>query len=324
LAVVSPYVSTHPDDAKGWVLMARAHLGLEDLNAALNAARRASAADPESASGHQLASLVLSRQQDHLPALREAQEAARLAPNWWGSMNRLAMAHVMAPWTTDFTEAREAAARAIELAPMEPHAHVTAGSVELAAANLRGAKAAFERALELDPQDAVAHHELARLQLRSSGGLARAATGFATAIRAAPGDSSSKVSRRNLDLVVRIFLGRAAYLLFIASFFAAGGFGQTATTTSRLVPLAILLVPFGFVAWFVARLTPDLRRYLLRALTAPPLRVAAVASELAAVGCIVAASVVPQSARAAVGGAAFGLALVGRFCLMYAQRHPQR
>jgi tetratricopeptide (TPR) repeat protein len=323
LPILDRFLATRPDVARAWCLKAQAQIALGDLSPALFSAQRAAGLEPDNSWAHQLASLVYSRQQCHVDALREAREAVRLAPWSWGALTTLARAHAMNPRTSDWSEALSAIERAREMAPLEPRVHVTAGTVEMAARHPQAAKEAFEKALSLDPQDPVAHHELARLQLRKTGGLAKAATGFATSIRSAPGDRTSEVGRRNLDLVVRIFLARAAYLLFVASFFAAGAFGSVSDKPeSRLLPLGILLVPTLFVVWFVVRLTPELRRYLWRSLASPRGRLAAVVLELGAAGCIVAASIAPEPVRAGIGGAAFVLALIGRVCLMYASRHP--
>lgn len=317
-------LAADPNQTWAWCLMSQAHLGLGEDQAALDAARRAIATSPESLDGHRFASLALTHLGRHKEAIESANVAARLSPWSWRSMARLAWAHAANPSTKDWTEARTAASKAVELGPLEPGAFLAAGAVEAAAKDRNAARAAYERVLALDPQNSTAHNELARLHLRQgparladAGGLARAATGFASAIQSNP---DSAVSRHNLDVVVGAFLARAAYLLFLASWIVFRGFGVSDTLASRLLPLAILVVPSVFVGRFLHRLTPTLRRYVRSAIVHPRVRLLSSIAEAVAVASIIAGTFAPEASRATLGIVALVSALVGRVALMFHHR----
>lgn len=320
---VTEIIGRDPGQSRAWCLLAQAQIGIGNHGEALRAARQAVAVDPQNVDGYQFSSLAYSRMGRHHDAVEAARQAVRLEPSAWQTMARLAWAHAGNPQTSDWSEARTAAARASQLGPESPGAHLAVAGVEAAAKNQNGARAAYEKVLSLDPQNAVAHNELARLNLQRAPGianasvLARAATGFAAALQA---DPTATRSRRNLDLVVRVFLARAAYLLFLASYVDYIGFGRSGSVVSRLVPLLILFVPTVFVLRFVGRLTPALRSHVRRSLIRPWPRLVAAVLEVSATLAIVAGVATPTSERPTFAGAAFGLALVGRIVLWWGHR----
>jgi hypothetical protein len=224
----------------------------------------------------------------------------------------------LVPSTPDRSEARQTAERARDLAPLIPDTHIAVGFVEGASGHRTEAAAAYRKALELDPDNTIAHNELARLHLRrgTAGGLAKAAMGFATAVQT---DPRASISRHNLDIAVGIFLARAAGLLLAAAIIARS-FGYSGTVASRVAPVAILLVPALFVMRFVWRLTNDLRRYLWRTVVHPRSRLIAVTAEVSTVVVILVGTFVPQGIRLHLFDVALGLAVVNLFSPSGAQR----
>jgi tetratricopeptide (TPR) repeat protein len=320
LAAARRGLEVAPEDPRGLNLLARAQLALGDPGAALHSANRVLAVAPDDPDGHFTASRALSQLGRYTDSVRAAQRAAALAPLSWSAMARVAEAHAANPWTRDWTEAREAAARCVALAPDRARTHVVVGMVEAAAKDRAAAEAAFNRALALDPEDTLAHHELARLRLQGSdrtllsdpGRLAEAASGFATALRT---DPRATVSRRNLDLLVRIFLVRASYLLFLAALLGlllAGGAGAVAF---RVIPLVVLVVPALFVGRFLARLPASLRPYLRRSLVVPRSRAVAAGADGLAVAAVVAGAAAPEHLRPLLAVAASALAMTARVIL---------
>jgi tetratricopeptide (TPR) repeat protein len=306
VAVLVRAIGVDHDATRGWCLLAQAQLGLGDPGSALQSAGRAVSLAPDLEWAHRLASLAFSRLGRHGEAVAAAREAVRLDPGSWRGLTRLAQALI--PATSDRTEARVIAERAREVAPLVPDTHIAVGFVEAAAGNRKVALAAYHKALEIDPDNTVAHNELARLHLRAgtAGSLAKAATGFATAVQT---DPRASISRHNLDVAVGAFLARTSGLLLVASIIARG-FGNSGSVAARIAPVVLLLVPGVFVLRFVVRLSGDLRRYLRRSVVHPRTRLIAVTAEVAAVALIVVGAFAPEGVRLRLFDAAFCCAVV--------------
>jgi hypothetical protein len=143
-------------------------------------------------------------------------------------------------------------------------------------------------------------------------GLAAAATGFATATGT---DPRAQFARRNLDHVVRVFLSRVAYLIFVDAYIVARLSAHSAQTSARLLPVAVLIVPAGFALRFISRLDQPLRAHLRRMLIIERwLGVAAICDTVASAAVVV-GSVAPHSVRIFLVGVAGISAVVGRLLL---------
>lgn len=313
LALLSRAVASDPDNPHAWCLMAQAQLGLDRYREALRAAETAIPLAPDEEWPHRLASVALQGLGNYVQSARAAKEAARLAPYTWQAHVRLAQASIRA-WRLE--EARAGSDRALALAPDEADVHVAVGAVAAAAGHRGEAENHFRRALAIEPDNAAAHNELARLHLKHAhaanpAGLARAAEGFATAVRS---DPRAAVSRHNLDLVVREFLGRATYGVWLGTYLLARLGRVISPAVGRIVALVLLAILSLFVWGFVGRLTTDLRRYLVRMLLGRRLRLAAGLDVLAA-GCLIAGLAAPSPLRLGLTIAAPVAALSARLLL---------
>jgi tetratricopeptide (TPR) repeat protein len=310
-------------DAAAWELLARCELGAERYESAVDAARRASDLSLESSVPHQIASLALLSLDRPGQAVIQARDAVRVDPFDWRALATLARVLVAAG--SDGSEPRELVVRMLRLAPNEPEAHQTAGVVASAIGNTEEAKASFLKVLELDPSSAPAQHELARLRLHrrvnDPAALADAAAGFARAARAEP---RSDRSRQRLDLVLRVFLSKTAYLLLIDAYLVGRISASADGVVARLLPPMLLLIP-AFYGWrFMSRLTPPSLRCLREAITGKgPLRVAFVA-ETTAVLAILSGALAPQSLRPGMAGLAAVCALAGRVVIYTQVEHASR
>jgi tetratricopeptide (TPR) repeat protein len=321
-ALLGRIVASDQQHSAAWCWLAQARLGCRDDAAALRAADIAVSLEPDGEWPHRLASRALERLDRHDESIWEAREAVRAGPGAWAAFARLAMALSHDDRALD--EADAVAQHALLLAPHQCEVHIAVGVVAAAAGRRGDAEAALLRAVTLDPGNGEAHAELARLRVRQSGfvrveALADAADGFAAAVRS---DPRADISRRSLGLVLRLFLSRIAWLLVLDAFLvarAASGFPLAA----RLVPAMLLSVP-GVLAWrFVRRLSPALRRSLLRLLLDPRIGVA-VALEGAAVLLVMAAAVAPSEFRTIPAGLAGVPALAGQVMLATQVEHSVR
>jgi Flp pilus assembly protein TadD len=320
-AALDRVLASDPENSDAWCLRSLAALGLEDADAALDAAKHALALTPEAAWPHRLASVALARQGMHEEAEWHAREAVRLDPHGWRSHVQLARALTQA--RRHLVDARAAADRALELAPHEVEAHMAAGAVASVQGRGADAEASFRQALAIDPQHAGAHNDLARLKLggtlKKPTALAQAATGFATAVQANP---RGEVSRRNLELVIRSFLSRVGYLIYLDGLIVVWVTKATDPLDERLIPVALLVVPAGYALRFMTQISPALRRHV-RYLVTRNLRIgAAVAIELLAVAALVAGSLDGHSSRQGLAVAAAIAAFLTRIVLVV--RRPKR
>lgn len=261
------YLQTSPDDVRALCLLAQARLGLQDATGALAAAQAAMTAEPSSEWPLRLASLASRALGRHADAVQLARAAVEAGP--FLAQAHVALARAEVARARDLEAARRAADQALRLAPLMVEAHLAVGAVAFAQQRFDDAEAACREALRIDPQSSAAHNDLTRVALRrqrfaGSSRLAAAAGGFATALRA---DPNAQASRRNLDLVMHIFLRRLSYFVLLAAYI--GSRLVTANGVSRgalWVPVVALVVPGVFAVRFVGGLTAPLRNHLKQTL----------------------------------------------------------
>lgn len=313
-AVLRGAVAHHPNSPELWRVLAHAELGADNLQQALRAAEEAIAHGPEDEWSHRLASTALRRLGHAEQSVHHAREAVRIEPDNWLALG--ALARSLTATRSDLPEARAAAHRALALAPDQLEAHLTVGIVAAAARERSEAEAAFRRALAINPQSSVAHSELARLQVHghSPGGLASAASGFATSMRLNP---RAVQSRRNLEVVLRVFLAKASYLIFLDAYLInrLSRVSAHSSQSLRLLPALLLAIPAVYAWRFVIGLSPAMRTYLLRVLTREgTLRIAVVLEALAVAG-VLAGELAPRPVQLPLMLCAALAALVGRLIL---------
>jgi tetratricopeptide (TPR) repeat protein len=227
----------------------------------MTAARRAGALNPADDWPHRLASTALLSIGRSREAVAAADQARRLAPDFWRSHVCLAQAAVAAG---DRRLAADAVGQALAIGPDEPDVQFTAGKVALAAGDLTRARAHQEAALAIDPGHSGAINELGRISLRERD--ASAAAGyFLRAARSAPG---VPIFGRNTEVALAKVLTNitvaAAAVLAVAA-------GAPVATRIDPVPYAIVVgvltgLAGAYAVVVVRRLPPDGRRHLARML----------------------------------------------------------
>jgi tetratricopeptide (TPR) repeat protein len=317
-------MASEPQNPAAWSLLAAAELNASNYDDGLMAAEKAISLAPDAGWPQRLAAHALRLLGRTEESVRHAREAIRLDPDSWQAHTNLARS--LAVDNADLPQAREAAARAVALAPNEAEAHITAGVVAAAAKNRAEAEASFRHALSIDPQNGVAHSELARMRMggkhhTNAAGLAEAAAGYATSVRVDPRGAQA---RRNLELVLRVFLAKASYFIFIDAFLIARIGAGSGQPIARMLPVALLAIPAGYAWRFTARLSAELREYLLRLLTHERKICFALSADTVAVACLLAAAVLPETARNGLAGGAAVSALIGRLILLSQVEHSSR
>jgi uncharacterized membrane protein (DUF485 family) len=114
--------------------------------------------------------------------------------------------------------------------------------------------------------------------------------------------------------VLRSFLARASYLIFLAAALPAHFRLNSTSLPDRALPVALLTVPAYFATRFIRRLSPQLRNHLQGLVTSPRFGYAATAEFLAATA-LVASSIAPSEARHSLALLAVATALTGRLLL---------
>jgi tetratricopeptide (TPR) repeat protein len=299
-------LATDPHNARGLCLLAQAQIGQAAHDQALRSSMAAIAENPEGEWPHRLASLALSGLGRHQEAAEMARNGVRLAPH--SAPCHITLAQVLAKRGSDLVEARAAADRAVSLAPLDAGSHMAVGMVAAKDARIEEATTSYQRALALEPDNWVALNELARLMPQGSrfdsGGLARAAGRYASAVRANP---RAAVSRSNIDVVLHNFLAQTTRWIFLIATIATWVRIQTDTGLVRLAPALLLVLPALFAARFAVVLAPSTRRYLRGRLRERLLARVVVCDALASAGLVVGAASQRAGAIAFGFAASFGL-----------------
>ena len=216
MTVIAEVLGRSADNLAAWLVLSRARLMLGDDQQALRAAATAIGLAPDDPRPHALASMALSHLGRHSDAVAAAERAVSCAPDdpvWHHRLAQTLLAGKIRP-----RDALRAAAQAVRLAPGHAPFHVTYGTAAAACRRRRDARRSLVTALELDPLNVAARHELARLAATGRGAyvvnLAEAVTSFAAALRL---DPRHQVSRAALDQIMRVFLIRTAYTVCLAA-----------------------------------------------------------------------------------------------------------
>jgi tetratricopeptide (TPR) repeat protein len=302
-----------PDSATAWCLLAQARLGVGDAYAALDAAGHATALEPEAEWPHRLRSIAFEDLGVPDSAIAAARESVRVGPHIWQAHSHWATTLVLAK--RDLGEAGAAAERGVALAPHEPDTHYALGVVADARGDHQAAEEHFRRALALDPLHGPTHNARARRLVSSrfdAGKLADAAAGFRNVVQA---DPRANYAAKNIEVVLRVFLARLSYLIFVIVVIAARADHLTSgtaggTDVARIGPV-LLAIPVAYAVYFVARLEPDLRGHLLRVAFHGRLAAASVA-QASAIILLLASAAAPANVRIGLVLAAFVSSLAAR------------
>jgi tetratricopeptide (TPR) repeat protein len=316
-------IADQPGNVDAWVQLARAQLGDGQHGDALTSADKAADLARTSSTPRVIASLALLLLGDTDRAVARARDAVQVDPFDWRALGVLA--YFLASDRRTVQEARALVDRGIQLVPDEPAAHLIRGQVFAVIGDREAARGAFRRALDLDPGSSQAHHELAQLRLRRRANapsvLAEAAAGFE---RATSADASTERSRLKLELILRVFFSKVAYLLFIDAYVVGRVSSPSSGSTARLLPVLLLALP-GYYAWrFLGRLTNPVRQRVRELLfRVGTIRRAALSEALSAIA-IIAASIAPAGARTSLAVVGALAALVGRVVLYREAEHASR
>ncbi len=223
------------------VLQANQALRAGDVDAAVDAFRRALDLDPLHLPARQGLAAALSRRGDLDAAEAEYRHVLAQVPDAagvWYALGSILSEQEQLP------EAIEALERALELLPEHRDAHFNLGLLQLRAGDAAGARSSFERAIELDPQDAEARRQLAAV-LQQLDRSAEAAAELEWLVAADPGDAESREALAALYLTRGGELGRG------------GRFSASSAALARAVELQPTSIPAHFGRFTALLLAED-------------------------------------------------------------------
>jgi tetratricopeptide (TPR) repeat protein len=245
LPVVQRWLADHPDDDRGYCLLAFVLDNLGRHSEAVNAAERAIVLDPDNDAAHRLRAWALLSLKKRRAALTSAQAAVRLAPdvaeNHYCLMSaELALRHV--------AKAGKSAQRCAEAAPDTTLGHNAIGQVALRKRDWSGAEAACRRALAIEPDNVVARHNLGLALSRQRG---RALEGIDHLAEASKLNPRSRLSRDQAVVAGRRYAGLGAFgaYLFFSMFRQVTPWRDSARFNDAVLALFIV----GAVVWAVRR-----------------------------------------------------------------------
>ncbi|MDT5002748.1 MAG: hypothetical protein QOK12_4853 [Mycobacterium sp.] len=250
LRAVAAELARDPQNVTALGLAARAELDLKEPRRARELATRAAAAQPDAEYPLRLLALSLHALGRFTDACEAAQAAVANAPNVW--QTHYTLAYVSAGTPGMDSVAREAARRAVELAPLEAETHAVMGQIAVEQGDQTTAENALREALRLNPNLAMARNDLGRLHLLRKDHFG-AAGHFA---HAAADDVRMDVAQHNIDAALAMAVGRVVFWVCVAVFIlgrfavkdesdGAVGFGYAmlAVLVALVIWQAVLIVP---------------------------------------------------------------------------------
>lgn len=261
LDVATQALAGTPDDPELLLQAAVALLGLERADEARRLLARAAAADPDSSRVQRLTSFAALRQGRPGEASQAAAAAVRLGPFDPWAHTQLARANAACH---DRTGAVAAAERALQLAPDLADSHVAMADalypegIRPPKDDLRTAEAHLLRALQIEPGNAAALNDVARVQL-ALGRQVSAAGHLASAVRA---DPMAQVVQHNMDVVLLGLVARAHGVFFVMWFVSRRITGVDGGVSQRWVLWLLAALGFGLVGWVVVRLRRQVPAHL--------------------------------------------------------------
>jgi tetratricopeptide (TPR) repeat protein len=190
LPLVTETLAAQPDSVYALQVLAYCHQRTARYADMLDAVERATALAPASAANHRQRARALVRLSRTREAVEAATEARRLDPHDVRGELVLADALLAAGGTRNIRAAAAATARARRLDPQDVDAHITDGHVQRRMAEFGRARAAYRRALAIEPENPSALYWLGSLD-SDRGRALRAEPLLGDTLRAEPTDRAA-------------------------------------------------------------------------------------------------------------------------------------
>jgi tetratricopeptide (TPR) repeat protein len=246
LRLLAPYLAAEPDDWYALCLAAQALLALKNCEESLRLSRRAAEVNPTNDWPIRLQAVAHRDLGNPIAAAQAARQSVSANPGNW--QTHYLVAHIDLRTDNVGPDTRAAAEQARRLAPDQPDTHNIVGQVALAMHRSRRAVRSFEQALRLDPENALARHELARAHLRRFR-IAKSVTGLLAVGRLDPTLAQTRVNLHIIAIKVVALLHLTILTACVLSPFSA-----------RASAALVLLPVLGALLWAYRRGGPALLR----------------------------------------------------------------
>ncbi|MFN8053136.1 MAG: hypothetical protein U0Q22_16945 [Acidimicrobiales bacterium] len=280
-------LAADPDDASLNVAAAFAASAVGDHDSAGRAIASAMRLDPDVASTHRIASVVAKNRGDTRQALDHARRSVQLDPLDPVNHIRLAWAELAVNPSRlggfvpqrHLSLAADAAYEAVRLDPEQANAHAAVGGVEIARRNHPRAIAALRRAVEIEPEVA-SHHQNLALALERAGDRRGASEHLVAAGRADPTSSAPITSLRRLGTATKVSGAGVVTVILLQVINALRGtddtttqpvdtLGGPSTTVSILLLVLAALVAIALLAWVILGSRRRQQRQVMRSDLSP-------------------------------------------------------
>ena len=251
-----------PNSVTALRILSMCELALDRPALARKAAVAVIASDPEDQWAHWLHAMALTALGRHYEAVAAGTEAVRITPEL--ALAHRALTRALLEHPRRAKEAYPVAQRAVTLDPHDAVSFVMLGIAAGMHNRKEEERAAYLKALELDPGNAIALNNVAAMDL-DRGRLGRAARGVTAALQM---DPQEQVLRTNLDQLALRLLGRLITAMLVGGFvllFAvvAESEGDLPAWWPRALIGTVLLGAYAGIAWLTLRHLPaGSRRYL--------------------------------------------------------------
>ncbi|MFC4910076.1 tetratricopeptide repeat protein [Actinomadura gamaensis] len=261
-------VAEYPDAMPVWHRIAHAQLLLGQFDFAASAAQRVIELAPEHPDGYIMRGYLHSLQDRPVQAAEFLRQAVRVAPEMWQPHVELARALLKVRGME--AEALDVAGTAASLAPEEAVPHAVFGEALLRAQKPQEARAALQRSLAIDPQDADALRLLGEAEIEAG----RMVTGIhrlRDATVADPRDAEIPARMQSAVLnptgwvVLFAALSTIALQIWFLAKWTPGPEALGAVRVVAWVSLGILMLLGTAIGARVAQLDASVRAHVLRA-----------------------------------------------------------
>jgi tetratricopeptide (TPR) repeat protein len=233
IEIMQQALSAHPDNSLAYVTITRAYMRKKQNPEALAAIKAALLYDPGNAYAHSLCGHLLGQDNQRAAAQQEFLTSLALEPSR-ATTHNLYSAFLLEK-VRDWAGAREHAQQAVTLDPADARFHMTLGSVLAAGRRLDEAEAAYQKALQLDPDDFMILRNYGEFLLFYRARLAEAYQLLSQALTRNPEDV---YARRGVLLAIKL---RGWFYRLYWSYMC---FVRRQGKTGKVIRYVVLLTPF--------------------------------------------------------------------------------